>query len=172
MGKTIRIFVASLAALAMLATIGLAPAFAAEMVPHKARAAGSFTANADMSQLHLVGSGNATHLGAVTSDGHIAFLGGPDGAGCFTIHDDQVLTSTDTGEQIWISVDGAACPVNGPTQPVGHGVYRIVAPFAITGGTGRFAGASGGGNAVCFGDFDHGTFSYTQQGTISRPNSH
>jgi len=162
MGKAIRIFVASLAALAMLATIGLVPAFAAEMVPYKASAAGSFTANQTMTQLHLVGTGNATRLGAITSNGVIDILG-PAACGGFVIHDNQILTSTDTGEQIYISVDGEACPTATP------GVYQILAPFTVTGGTGRFAGASGQGTAVCFGNFNNGTFSFTQEGTISRP---
>lgn len=171
MARTLRSFAAVLAAIALLATVGLTSALAAGTVPYKARAVGNFVpvmVNGGPG-LHLTGTGTVSFLGAATSDGHIAFLGGPDGDGCFVIHDDQVLTSTDTGEQITISVDGAACPVNGPSQPVQTGVYQIVAPFAITGGTGRFARASGGGDAVCLGDFDRGTFSFTQQGRVSRP---
>src|SRR5215217_563430 len=129
MGKAVRIFVASLAAMAMLATIGLMPAFAAEMVPYKAKAAGSFT-SPDSGHLHLVGSGNAAYLGAITSDGVITNLG-PAACGGFGIHDDQTLTSIDTGEQVTISVDGEACPTATP------GVYQILAPFTVTGGTGR-----------------------------------
>jgi hypothetical protein len=172
MGRMSKQLIAVFAALAMAATVGLTPALAADMVPYKAKAAGSFTFVAVNGGpgLHLVGAGNVSYLGAATSDGTIAFLGDPDSVtGCIPIHDDQTLTSVDTGETITIVVNGAACPTTGPTQPFGTGVYQILAPFTITGGTGRFAGANGGGNAVCLGNFDNGTFSFTQVGTISRP---
>jgi hypothetical protein len=172
MSKVVTKFVASLAALGLAATLSLSSVAAAEMVPYKAKAAGSFSfVNVNGGPgLHLVGAGNVSFLGAATSDGTIAFLGMPDSAtGCIPIHDDQTLTSVDTGEQITIEVNGKACPTTGASQPFATGVYQIIAPFTITGGTGRFAQASGGGDAVCLGDFDHGTFSFTQQGTVSRP---
>ena len=153
---------ASLAAMSLVATLGLASVSADEMVPHKAKAAGSFIF-AGESELELTGSGNAAHLGEITSNGTIAILGPASCEGGFAIHDDQTLTSVDTGEQLIISVDGEACPTATP------GVYRILAPFTITGGTGRFVGASGEGTALCFGDFINQTFSFTQQGTVSRP---
>jgi hypothetical protein len=172
MGRMSKQLIAVLAALAIAAAVGLTPALAADMVPYKAKAAGNFTFVAVNGGpgLHLVGAGNVSFLGAATSDGTIAFLGDPDNAtGCIPIHDDQTLTSVDTGEQFTIEVDGQACPTTGPSQPFATGIYQIVAPFAITGGTGRFAGAGGGGDAVCFGNFDNGTFTFTQVGMVARP---
>ena len=96
MGRIMRRLAAGLAAIAMLATVGLTPALAADMVPYKAKAAGSFafaTVNGGPG-LHLTGAGNVSYLGAATSDGHIAFLGDPDSAtGCIPIHDAQTLKS-------------------------------------------------------------------------------
>jgi hypothetical protein len=161
--RIIRKLAAILAALTLLATVSLASVSAAGTVPHKARAAGSFVF-IDPGHLQLDGTGNAAHLGKITSSGTIAFLGPASCAGGFAIHDDQTLTSVGTGDQITIAVDGEACPTATP------GVYKIDAPFTITGGTGKFAGASGEGQAICFGDFNNNTFSFTQQGKISRPN--
>src|SRR5262245_26602365 len=92
MARTLRSLAAVLAAIARLATVGLTAALAADMVPYKARAAGNFVSVDNGNGLHLTGAGNVTFLGAVTSDGHIAFGGFPDSVtGCIPIHDDQVL---------------------------------------------------------------------------------
>lgn len=174
MGEIGKKIVAALAALSLVATMGLASVSAAEMVPHKANAAGNFAFPLNGYQLRLDGTGTATRLGKIRSSGDITFLGGPDSTtGCIPLHDDQTLTSIDTGEQITIEVMGEACPTTGASQPFATGVYQIVADFSITGGTGRFAGASGAGQAVCYGGFGlgggrPGIFSFTQVGSISR----
>ncbi len=160
-----RKLVALLAAMALLLTVGLAPAYAAELVPLKAKAAGSFVFNADNTRLELTGAGNASFLGAVTSRGTITFTGSSTCADGFAVSDRQTLTSTDTGETITTAVVGEVCPTATP------GVYRIVGPFMVTGGTGHFAGASGAGFALCFGDFTTNTYDFTLQGNISRPGS-
>ena len=48
-------------------------------------------------------------------------------------------------------------------------VYQILGPYIVSGRTGRFAVASGQGTAVCEGNFNNKTFSFTLKGTISRP---
>jgi len=69
--------VALLAALTLLLTIGLTPTSAAQLVPFKAKAAGSFVFNADNSGLQLTSAGNASFLGAMTSRSEITFTGPP-----------------------------------------------------------------------------------------------
>jgi hypothetical protein len=81
----------------------------------------------------------------------------------FAVQDVETLTSTATGDGITFSVDSQACPTATP------GVYEIKTPYTVTGGTGRFAGATGQGTADCFGNFNNDTFHYTLQGTISQP---
>jgi hypothetical protein len=73
------------------------------------------------------------------------------------------LTSTDDGEQITFTVDDYAC------STATANVYHQLGTFVVTGGTGRFAGATGQGTFNCFGDFAHRTFSFTLSGSISRP---
>jgi hypothetical protein len=160
-GKAIGKVVASLAATAMLVMVGLMPAFAAGQVPFKGQFSGSFTFT-DSSDLNLVGTGNASFLGRSTSNGHIAFLSTPATCtGGFAIHDDETLMSTDDGDQVSFSIDNQACPTATP------GIYEILTRYNVTGGTGRFAGASGQGTADCFGNFNNDTFNFTLTGTIS-----
>jgi hypothetical protein len=163
MKTTIGKLVATCAVTATLVLVGLRPASAASQVPFRGQFAGSFTF-VDASHLQLAGTGTASFLGRATSSGAIAFLGpAATCAGGFAIHDDETLTSTDDGETVTFSVDSQACPTATP------GVYEINTAYTVTGGTGRFAGATGQGTADCFGNFNNDTFHFTMQGTISRP---
>ncbi len=74
----------------------------------------------------------------------------------------ETLTAAD-GDQVTWTVDDEACPTATPF------VYEISAEYTVTGGTGRFAGATGGGTIECLGDFANGTFAFTTTGTISQP---
>lgn len=167
--RRLQLFIAAVTAMAILAIVGLMPVSAAGQTPFQARSSGSFTFNASGTGLNLVGAANAIYLGKSADSGTITFLGPATCAGGFAIHDVETLTSIDDGERISFSVDGQACPTTGPSQPFGTGVYEVVASYTVTGGTGRFAGASGQGTADCFGNFDTHTFNFTMNGTISRP---
>jgi hypothetical protein len=166
MNSTIGKLVASLAVSGALALAGLLPAHAAPagpslQVPFLGAYAGSFTFTDD-SHLTLSGSGDSTYLGHGTSSGHIAFLGPATCAGGFKIHDDETLTGAG-GDQLAFSVDDQACPT------ATAGVYQIQANYTVTGGAGRFAGVSGKGVAICFGDFNKDTFRFAMAGTVSAP---
>ena len=164
MGTAIGKLVAALAVTAILAMIGVTPAFAADQVGFKAQASGSFIQSG--SHLDLVSAGKASHLGRTTNSGDIDIdlLTPPTCTGGFKLHDVETLTSIqDDDDRITISIDSEACPTATP------GVYKIVGPYTVTGGAGRFAGASGVGTAVCSGDFINNTFKFTLTGTISRP---
>ena len=78
---------------------------------------------------HLLASGNATHLGRFTMDytHRVTGLNGI-GAATFTAANGDTLTTT---------AEGMATPASSPTA------FTVVENHTITGGTGRFAGASG-----------------------------
>jgi hypothetical protein len=146
------------------ATAGSAHAAAALQVPFKATYSGVVTPPQGPPPKELNGAGQATHLGRSTDQGRASVVGSP--ARCpnngFLIQNDEVLTSIDDGDQITLTIQDQSC-MTGPSTIHGEGTY------VITGGTGRFAGASGQGAFVGDGDFAQGTFSFTLNGTISRP---
>jgi hypothetical protein len=139
------------------------PASAASQIPFKGQFAGSFTLP-DQTDILLAGTGIATSLGQATSTGHIVIVGPSTCANGFAVQDTETLTATDEGDTITFSISSQACPTATP------GVYEIKTPYTVTGGTGRFAGATGQGTADCFGNFNNDTFHFTMQGTISHPN--
>jgi hypothetical protein len=106
------------------ATVGADPAVP---VPFKGRAEYTLTyAAPDGSVLVYNGTGHATHLGLFTADASLF----PDGDGKFS------ATATFTaanGDQLFLIAEGA---FTSPTSVVGTAT--------ITGGTGRFEGATGG----------------------------
>jgi hypothetical protein len=152
----------ALALIALPATTGLLPAHAASQLPFKGTFAGSFTLP-DQTDILLAATGTAPFLGHATSSGHIVIVGPATCANGFAVQDTETLRSTDAGDTISFSVSSQACPTATP------GVYEIKTPYIVTGGTGRFAGATGQGTADCFGNFNNDTFHYTMQGTISQP---
>ncbi|HEY6795023.1 MAG TPA: hypothetical protein VI248_10125 [Kineosporiaceae bacterium] len=152
--------------LAVTTTFALAdsaPVFAADQVPFKGHYAGVLDPPHGPPPERLTGSGNATHLGASTNSGQGRITGPAnrcsDG---FAVQNDEVLTSTDDGDQVRITTFTEDCPVS-------PGVFEAIGTFTVTGGTGRFAGASGGGNITGTPDLSQGTFEFSFDGRISRP---
>jgi hypothetical protein len=97
----------------------------------------------------VVGTGQVTHMGRVTADGtgviHVDL----------TASGTRVLTAAN-GDQVFLSTEGTFASFFPPTSGVGT--------FTITGGTGRFMNATGGGNLVVVVDLTH--FVETYDGTI------
>jgi hypothetical protein len=147
-------------ALAALALLGLAcPVAAGQQVPFHGSLAGVFTISGfPIATVSANLTGNATHLGRFTlSLPHTVDLLAipPFATGTFTFiaaNGDQVL-GTFTGV-----VDSAAPPV-----------FHVTETAIITGGTGRFADATGGFTITRFLDTDHLTTSGSFNGTISSP---
>lgn len=134
-------------------------------LPFSASFSGSVSPPNGPPPVALSGTGKASYLGRSTNSGHIAVTG-PAGA-CpddgFAVENDEVLTSTDEGDQITIVIHDEVCPIS-------QGIYRGQGgTYVVTGGTGRFAGASGQGACSGTGDFVHGQFNFTLTGTISKP---
>lgn len=152
---------ASLAIAAMILSIGLAPASAAEQVKFKSHFSGSLSYDGG-ANIQLTGAGTASKLGTSTNSSVITIVGPASCENGFTVHGVETLTAAD-GDQVTWTVDDEACPTGTPF------VYEISANYTVTGGTGRFADATGGGTIECIGDFANGTFDFTTTGTISAP---
>ena len=148
----------------MLITAGLQPAFAANQVAFKASYSGVITPPHGPPPVDLSGSGTATYLGTSTNSGHVAVTGPSSCQDGFAVRNDEILTSTDDGDRITLTITDESCPI--PNSP---GVYHGVGTYVVTGGTGRFANATGQGTFDGHGDFNLGKFAFTLNGTISRP---
>ena len=89
-----------------------------------------FDPNTYTAQIHLVGNGHATYLGKYTSVTDIVI----DGA-----------TLAGAGQTTWTAANGDVLTTTGTVQgmPSSDGTLSAVTTETITGGTGRFAGATG-----------------------------
>ena len=143
-------------ALAVLAILGLAgPAAAGEQVPFKGSLEGTVTRSAPPPPISVLveADGNATQLGRFTVEiPHVVVP--PNGAGFyhFVAANGDTLTAEFTG-------------VSAPAAP---GFLYIVETATITGGTGRFAGATGSFVCERLYDIVAGTTIGYFDGTISR----
>lgn len=138
-----------------------APAFAANGVSFKGHFSGVLSPPHGPPPEVLSGSGNASHLGRSTNSGYGVITGSAKCEGGFAARNDETLTSAN-GDQITLTIYDEDCPI-------APGVFKAVGTFVVTGGTGRFTGASGKGNLTGSPDFNKGTFEFSFDGTISRP---
>jgi hypothetical protein len=95
-----------------------------------------------------VGTGNLTHMGRITAE--VSGVGHADG----TVSGTVVYTAAN-GDQVFLTVEGA---FTSPTTTAGT--------FTITGGTGRFTNATGGGDFVDVFSADLSHFTTTVEGSI------
>lgn len=86
------------------------------------------------------GTGRATHMGraTITVDECVDFVREP---GRVHVYGSLVLTAAN-GDELHVSVDKVGDP------PGPDGDAHVAGPFVVTGGTGRFAGASGSGTTT------------------------
>ena len=110
------------------------------------------------------GSGQATHLGKTSETvAVIVDLAHPDAAGCFPEVRKTIFTAAN-GDQIMMTSTGKSCST-GPTT------VTAVDSYVVTGGTGRFSGASGSGTNTALVDLTSRTAVVTFIGTLSSPGS-
>ena len=132
--------------------------------PFKAKYAGTVSSSQPMTPPFFVtGSGAATVFGDSTNSGVINVTGPAPRCGStpgFSVQNDEILTSSDDGDQITMTIADQSCQLS-------PGVFQGLGSYVITGGTGRFSGASGSGSFQGIGDFNTNTFSYVMTGTIS-----
>jgi hypothetical protein len=109
------------------------------------------------------GSGIATHMGAITNVGTVEAHPEVPRDGCpngFRSINRETFTAPN-GDTLSLQSEDTACPVGPPGQFHGSGIWTV------TGGTGRFAGATGGGPYHGDADFAAETFAFTFTGTIT-----
>ena len=148
-------------ALAALVVLGLAgPAAAGEQVPFKGRLEGVVTTLTPLQPplmfVRVEGTGNATHLGRLT---WVATLVANNATG-EAVGSYQFTAAN--GDMLFADFTGQATPTATP------GVLYIEETATITGGTGRFAGATGSFTSERLYDTIAGTTIGSFEGTISR----
>jgi len=162
-----RILVTLLIALGILGTGTIA---IGAIAAHAARSpqvplTGSYSGTATFTSATTVtfsGTGTSTLLGHSTNEGHIVVTG-PDSScpgGLANINNETLIAAN--GDSLMFSANDVACPVS-------PGVVHGTGQWVVTGGTGRFSGATGKGNIDGYGDFNQGVFSFQLIGTISTP---
>lgn len=162
LSTTLRLIGAS-AVIVLVITAGPRPTFASTQVPFMGSYSGVIIPPHGPPPVTLSGSGTANYLGRSTNYGHVAVTRPASCANGFDTQNTETLTSTDDGDQIDLTIADESCPI-------APGVYQGSGTYVVTGGTGRFAGASGTGAFDSQGDFNQGTVTFSLHGTISQPN--
>jgi len=148
-----------------LAAIGIggnsASAGADHQVPFKGSYSGAAAFTSATTAL-FTGTGIASPLGRGTNENHIAVSGAASCPGGFANINVETLTAANGDTLVLTGDHDQACPT-GPNAVHGTGLW------IVTGGTGRFAGATGQGTFDGVADFNQGTFSFQLTGTISAP---
>jgi hypothetical protein len=148
---------------AVLAVVGLASSAAAgETIPFKGSLEGTFITvqpipNSPIATLVASGSGTAAPLGKFTfTFPHLVDVATRFGSGTCTL-------KTYEGDTVSAEIDGQATPTATP------GVYDVLEAGTITGGTGRFSGATGEFTIQRRIDQHDGTTGGSFDGTITLP---
>ena len=148
-----------------MGTIGIgansASAADTHQVPFKASYSGTAAFTSATTAL-LTGTGIASHLGRSTNENHITVSGPASCSEGFANINIETLTAANGGTLVLTGDHDQACPT-GPKTVHGTG------DWIVTGGTGRFAGATGQGTFDGVADFGRHTFSFQLTGTISVP---
>ena len=148
-----------------MATIGIGghPASAAgtHQVPFQASYSGTAAFTSATTAL-FTGTGTARHLGRSTNVNHITVSGPASCPGGFANINIETLTAANGDKLVLTGDHDVGCLI---APKVVHGT----GDWTVTGGTGRFAGATGQGTFVGGADFNQGTFSFQLTGTISAP---
>ncbi len=108
------------------------------------------------------GTGNATHMGRIMSDGNLTIVGQVSCNGNevgFAAEMQDTFTAAN-GDKVTTEITMQLCPI-------APGIYHGVGTYVVTGGTGRFARATGSGVFDGTGNFNTGTIICALTGTIS-----
>jgi len=146
-----------LTALALSATT----ASASQNLPFRLGDEGTITFTSQ-STATTAGTGNATLLGRITSDGSLTIVGEASCIGNevgFSAEMQDTFTAAN-GDKVTTTITMQLCPI-------APGIYHGVGTYVVTGGTGRFASATGSGVFDGTGNFNTGTIICALTGTIS-----
>jgi hypothetical protein len=151
-----------LSILGLLTILSAFPAaFATHSTPFNGSGSGTFTDTSPTTVL-ITGTGHYDHLGA-TKLRFPSTITGQAECGGFTATEQDTYTGAN-GDNVFLTVHDKICPSSIPNE------FQLTGSFVITGGTGRFADASGSGTvsaSVTFTSATSGTFAGTQTGTIT-----
>jgi hypothetical protein len=151
-----------LSVLGLLTILSVFPAtFAAHSSPFNGSGSGTFTDTSPTTVL-VTGTGYYDHLGFTTLR-FPSTITGQAACGGFTATEQDTYTASN-GDSVLQTVHDTICPTNAPNA------FTLTGSFTVTGGTGRFADASGSGTvqaSITFTSATTGTFSGTQTGTIT-----
>ena len=125
---------------AILATLAITSAFPVAFATHSTPFNGSFSGSFILTstmppKATITGTGNYEHLGLTTFVGKATATGMSE-CGGFTATEQETFTAAN-GDKIFASAIDIACPTSNPN------IIHVTASSTITGGTGRFAHASG-----------------------------
>lgn len=104
------------------------------------------------------GTGNANYLGKIISDGSLTVVGQANCTDGFAAEMQDTFTAAN-GDEIMVAISMQLCPI-------APGIFHGVGTYVVTGGTGRFAGATGSGVFDGTGNFGTGTIICALNGTI------
>jgi len=107
--------------------------------------------------IDVTGSGNGTHIGLFTTVGKVFFSPDPNDPTSIIPSGQATLTAANGDKLIFVVADGSQSLVTG--VGTGH--------FSFTGGTGRFANATGTISYVVEQNFLTGAYTVTAVGTIN-----
>ena len=111
------------------------------------------------------GTGVATHLGKGTNEGHVMFTGASASCVGGIPNDNYETLTAANGDSLTLVSHDVACPI-----PNRDGWYHGTGHWQVTGGTGRFSGATGEGTVDGFAHIvPGGRFEIQFTGTISAP---
>ena len=148
-----------LAATIVVMALAAMPAVAEERLPFSGTYSGTvaFTGPASAA---FQGSGTASHLGKSTIVGTVQVAGPASSCSDGFAAQHTITLTAANGDQLFLVVTDDSCQV-------APGMYEGTGTYEITGGTGRFADATGSGTFDGRGDFTTGTFLQKFEGTIS-----
>lgn len=113
--------------------------------------------NGQIAGAHVVGSGNATHLGLFTNSGDVFFTPDPNNPILLRASGQGVITAAN-GDKLNIVIE------EGATQNIVTGIGS--GKIAFAGGTGRFANATGSTDFVVQNNLATGAYELTMVGKI------
>jgi hypothetical protein len=143
----------------MLSLLSVSAAHADEQRPFKADYTSTITFTSP-STATLAGEGTATHMGHALTTGSLAQVGAATSCADGFLAELQDTLTAANGDQVTIVINLEACPI-------APGIYQGAGTYFVTGGTGRFVGATGEGVFSGIGDFNTGTVACRLEGTIS-----
>lgn len=141
------------------AAVGTVSVAASSSVPFKVSIAGS-AAFTSATTAEFNGGGTAILMGAVTNEGTIQITGQDSSCPGGVANVNTEVVTAANGDTLTLTSQDVSCPT-------GPGTFQGSGSWHVSGGTGRFRGATGSGRGTGSGDFNVGRFQNTFTGTFT-----